>query len=328
MRVPAIGTGVHRADDLVPALHLRAAVRSDVGELRDTNEDAVHVDPEGQFFVVADGMGGHAAGEIASALAIEVVRRHLEDERAFLMRQGARKDADGRTQIRAALERAVRAAQHAVYDRSQREADKHQMGTTLEVVVILEREVFVAHVGDSRTYLVRDGVAVQLTRDHTMAQALADAGRSEDVEQPGRLRNTLFNVIGVTSGVRVDHVHRELAPGDRVLLCSDGLYEYFSPEELAAHVGSHAPEDALLELVYLARARGGHDNISGIVIEAAAHPHTRPRPLPAVPPQPRPSRVYRAPTPTPTPRSDGWDEETTLPKPRQSTASLHWPWLQ
>jgi len=302
MRVPAIGTGTHSTHPRAPVLVLRTAARTDVGKVRAHNEDAVHVDPSGHFFLVADGMGGHAAGEIASRMAIEVVRDHLERERRYLVRLGARKDADARTRIRATLERVARAAQAAVYERGQRDPDKEGMGTTLEIALILSGELFVAHVGDSRTYLVRAGVATQLTRDHTIGQMMVDHGQCTADQLRKSARRTLFNAIGANADLRIDHVQRELAPGDRVVVCTDGLHDYFSDEELSRRVGRQPPGPALGELVELARARGGHDNITGVVIEATAVP--RPASHPA----------DDAPTPMPALGADEWDDEPTVPR--------------
>jgi protein phosphatase len=143
------------------------------------------------------------------------------------------------------------------------------MGTTLEVVVVVAGEAFVAHVGDCRTYLVRDGRARRLTEDHTVAHALCTAGRiSDDDESRSPMRSVLTNMIGCSVDVVVDHVHVALRAGDRLLMCSDGLYDHLRTPELGACASTApGPEPAVTELVTRARARGGEDNITGIVIE-------------------------------------------------------------
>jgi protein phosphatase len=243
-------------------------MKTSVGAVRERNEDAGYVDGKHRFFVVADGMGGHSAGDVASALAVSVVRVALEDASPQLASFATAPTRAGREEIRLLLEQAVRAANHAVLARSQRELDKHGMGTTLEVALVLAGEAFVSHVGDSRTYLMRDEAAVQATIDHTVAQVMRRAGTlSPEEADTSPMRSVLSNAIGISADVAVDHVHLRLRPGDRLLLCSDGLYEYFTPNELAAWVSHHPGEAALAGLIDQACSRGGSDNITGIVVE-------------------------------------------------------------
>jgi serine/threonine protein phosphatase PrpC len=252
-----------------PKIRLRAALRTDVGVVRDHNEDSAHVDGDSQFFIVADGMGGHAAGEVASAMAVETVRETLEGARPQIVGFAATPDDDGRKNIVALLESAVRAAHQAVYQRGSREADKQGMGTTLDVVLVAGPEAFVAHVGDSRTYLIRDGRAAQITTDHTVAEVLVIEGKlSVEEAQVSPLRTILVNAIGVAADVGVELAHLQLRRGDQLLLCSDGLHDYFPAEqELAERLTNGDSEQVLGELVELAKERGGHDNITGVVVE-------------------------------------------------------------
>jgi serine/threonine protein phosphatase PrpC len=252
-----------------PKIRLRAALRTDVGVVRDHNEDSAHVDGDSQFFIVADGMGGHAAGEVASAMAVDTVRQTLEGARPQIVGFAATPDDDGRKNIVALLESAVRAAHQAVYQRGSREADKQGMGTTLDVVLVSGPEAFVAHVGDSRTYLIRDGRAAQITTDHTVAEVLVIEGKlSVEEAQVSPLRTILVNAIGVAADVGVELAHLQLRRGDQLLLCSDGLHDYFPAEqELADRLTNGDSETVLGELVELAKERGGHDNITGVVVE-------------------------------------------------------------
>ena len=245
---------------------MRAVLRTDVGVVRERNEDAAYVDPDGRFAVLADGMGGHSAGDVASNMAVDIVREVLEREvgdlRAFANAQPARR----RRRVRNLLERAIRLANDAIRLRSKAEPDKRGMGTTLEVVVLLGGALFVAHVGDSRTYLVRDGAITQLTEDHTVAERMRRAGTWTDEEAAASpMRSALSSAVGVASGFVIDHADVVLETGDRVLLCSDGLYDYFSDDELAAGLAAD-PLD-LDALIAQARDRGGHDNITGIVLD-------------------------------------------------------------
>jgi len=152
--------------------------------------------------------------------------------------------------------------------RGQHEADKAGMGTTLDVVLVAGPEAFVAHVGDSRTYLVRDGRSSQITTDHTVAEVLVIEGKLTIEEaQVSPLRTILVNAIGVSADVGVEMAHVTLRRGDRLLLCSDGLHDYFPiEEEIAQKLSAEAPGDALKDMVELAKTRGGHDNITAVVI--------------------------------------------------------------
>jgi hypothetical protein len=142
------------------------------------------------------------------------------------------------------------------------------MGTTLDVVLVAGAEAFVAHVGDSRTYLVREGKSSQITTDHTVAEVLVIEGKLTIEEaQVSPLRTILVNAIGVSADVGVEMAHVTLKQGDRLLLCSDGLHDYFPvEEEIAQRISEEKPGDALKEMVELAKTRGGHDNITGIAV--------------------------------------------------------------
>jgi serine/threonine protein phosphatase PrpC len=244
---------------------------TDVGVVRDHNEDSAFMDSVAGFFVVADGMGGHAAGEVASAMAVESVKTTL---------QGACGDIDafkkaptdvGRRAIVGLLQNAVLQAHQSVFQRGQAEQDKAGMGTTLDVVLVAGPEAFVDHVGDSRTYLVREGKSSQITTDHTVAEVLVIEGKltlEEAAVSP--LRTILVNAIGVSADVGVEMAHVTLRRGDRLLLCSDGLHDYFPmEEEIAERIGGEKPGKALEEMVELAKTRGGHDNITGIAVLVA-----------------------------------------------------------
>jgi len=247
---------------------LEAWLVTDIGMVREHNEDSAYMEPTNGFFIVADGMGGHAAGEVASAMAVDTVRKTLET---------ARKDIDtfkraptdaGRRGIVQLLQSAVLQAHQAVFQRGQHEADKAGMGTTLDVVLIAGPEAFVAHVGDSRTYLVRDGRSSQITTDHTVAEVLVIEGKLTIEEaQVSPLRTILVNAIGVSADVGVEMAHVTLKRGDRLLLCSDGLHDYFPVEdEIAQKLSGATPGDALKDMVELAKTRGGHDNITGVAV--------------------------------------------------------------
>jgi serine/threonine protein phosphatase PrpC len=255
--------------DDAPRVSLEAWLVTDVGVVRDHNEDSAAIEPTRGFFIVADGMGGHAAGEVASAMAVATVKTTLEDARDEIDTFKNNPSDAGRRSIVQLLQSAVLQAHQAVYQRGQSEQDKAGMGTTLDVVLIAGAEAFVAHVGDSRTYLVRDGRSSQVTTDHTVAEVLVIEGKLTIEEaQVSPLRTILVNAIGVSPDVGVEMAHVTLKKGDRILLCSDGLHDYFpAEEEIAQRLSSDKPGDALKEMVELAKSRGGHDNITGVAIE-------------------------------------------------------------
>ncbi len=249
---------------------LEAWLATDIGMVREHNEDSAASVPERGFFIVADGMGGHAAGEIASAMAVESVRKALEDPTAEAEINAFKTTPSdgGRRGLVTMLQNAVLGAHQAVYQRGQSEPDKAGMGTTLDVVLIAGPEAFVAHVGDSRTYLIRDGRTSQITTDHTVAEVLVIEGKLTIEEaQVSPLRTILVNAIGVSADVGVEMAHVTLKRDDRILLCSDGLHDYFpADDEIATKLSQPAPGDALKDMVELAKTRGGHDNITGVAI--------------------------------------------------------------
>ncbi len=237
--------------------------------VREHNEDNAFCDPEGMFFVVADGMGGHAAGEVASAMAVEEVSRSLALAREQVKAFASQPTEEGRSALVTLLEDAVRKAHQAVFERGGRETDKKGMGTTLDVLLLAGGEAFVAHVGDSRTYLLRGGAAAQVTTDHTVAEVLVIEGKlSPEEARMSPLRTILVNAIGVSPDVGVELAHLKLRRGDLLLLCSDGMHDYYPAEsEIAEMLTEEKGEKGLARLVELAKDRGGHDNITGVLVE-------------------------------------------------------------
>ncbi len=198
---------------------MRAFVRTDVGAVRERNEDSAYADPDGRFVVLADGMGGHRAGDVASTMAVEIVRHELEAAAADLAALAAAATPDRRRRVRAHVEAAIARANDAIFTRSRREPDKHGMGTTLEILVFAGDEALLAHVGDSRTYLVRDGLVAQLTEDHTVAESLRRCGTLSDAEAAASpLRTALSSAVGVMNDPHVDHLALPIRPGDRLLV--------------------------------------------------------------------------------------------------------------
>jgi protein phosphatase len=236
-------------------LIVRYAMKSDVGRSREENEDSAYAGPRLQ--AVADGLGGHAAGEVASATAIDTLRP-LDA-------------AVAPGELLATLERAVRAADARLHDMIQANPALAGMGTTLTGLLWSGAQLGLAHVGDSRGYLLRDGELSQITRDHTVVQALLDDGRitaEEAATHPQR--SMVLRALGSPSA-EPDLQLRDARPGDRYLLCSDGLYDVVPAAEIRRVLATAAsPEAGVAELVDLANAGGGPDNITCVIAEAVA----------------------------------------------------------
>ena len=237
---------------------LRAAKQSVGVARRGQGRDAAHVDVDRGLFIVADG----ADADAVRAMAIDAVARYLDAARPAINALVARPDGEAEAQIASWLAAAVRAAHHAVREAS---AGAPSGMITLDVVLVAGHHAFVAHVGDTRTYLLRGGLVMQLTRDHTMAELMLFEGpRCSD--GPG-VRPVLVNAIGARAEVCVDVIYIPVEIGDQLLLCSDGLYERVSVSEVAERLTWSDPEIGLLCLVDLARMRGGAGDITAVAVD-------------------------------------------------------------
>jgi PPM family protein phosphatase len=247
-----------------------AAAVTDVGKVREHNEDCHFFDAEAGVFVVCDGMGGHAAGEVASALAVKEVRaRWLSDSVENIISIWQNKPSpESRLAVMGALQSAVSAAHDAIVREAQRDVAKRGMGTTIVAVRIVGGDAFFAHAGDSRAYLVRDGIAMQVTEDHTLLARLLAAGIDVDTTGDGaRFKSMLTNGLGIGEECRVTTFVVPLADGDRFLLCSDGVSEYLPEKEIGTILTQQAsPARAAQRLVELALERGGADNATAVVL--------------------------------------------------------------
>jgi PPM family protein phosphatase len=234
-------------------LALRYAVRSDVGLLREGNEDSAYAGP--RLLAVADGMGGHAAGEVASAVAISTLA-HLDD------------DVPG-TDLIDALGQAVRDANTTLHEMVAANPALDGMGTTLTAMLWSGQRVALCHIGDSRAYLLRDSELYQITHDHTLVQKLQDEGRiSPDEAATHPQRSLILRALDGRGEAEPDLSLREARAGDRYLLCSDGLSGVVSAETLHRTLTTVAePDRAVIQLVELANRGGGPDNITCIVAD-------------------------------------------------------------
>ena len=244
------------------SLTLRFAARSHTGLLRDGNEDSVYAGP--RLLAVADGMGGHAAGEVASAVAIAAIATLDED-------------APG-PDLLDALRGAAESANTRLHDMVEGDAALDGMGTTLTAILWGGSRLGLLHIGDSRCYLLRDGELTQITHDHTLVQTLVDAGRiSEEEAEAHPQRNVITKVLDGRDDLEPDLSVREVRAGDRYLLCSDGLTgPVGSSDTLREALSVPEPQQAVDQLVQLALRGGGPDNITVIVADAVDSDHALP----------------------------------------------------
>ena len=260
-------------------VYVTVRARTDLGRTRDHNEDAFlvadltarttdltdggphRVGERGLVFLVADGMGGAAAGELASSMAADLIFRHLIER----SREGA---GDNPEEFVQQLRSAVEEANEHIHIYSKEHPDVRGMGTTATVAGVLQGTLYLAQVGDSRGYLVRDGVATQITKDQSLMQRLVDAGEltEEEAEQSER-RNIILQALGPDAKIRVDLTWQELRRGDTLVICSDGLSGQVKREEIAALLQEEADLDALCDkLISMANERGGPDNITVVLV--------------------------------------------------------------
>jgi serine/threonine protein phosphatase PrpC len=242
-----------------------------VGRVRDHNEDALLSDDALGLYAVADGMGGHAAGEVASQLALETVARVVREQRGRIERLIAQPSSrEAARDVQRLLDDAALSACAAVHDAGQAEEARRGMGTTLSALLLVGSQGFIAHVGDSRVYLLRGGKSHQLTQDHTLQNELLKRGKLTPAQVAQvKQKNALIRAVGVYASVEVDTLAFDVFPGDRFLLCSDGLHGYLQKDELSA-IFEGQVEQAATRLVALANQRGGHDNISALVVAIGA----------------------------------------------------------
>jgi protein phosphatase len=245
---------------------------SDVGRKRTINEDSFHRDDELGFYIVADGVGGHAKGEVASAEAVEQLSLWVSRARADLVRlaEYAASAPEARWEIRRQLEAGVQAACYMVFGMAELDPEKRGMSTTLSAALIRGGFCYAAHVGDSRVYRVRTGQVLQLTEDHTLINYKLKHGlitREEAATMGGK--NVITRAVGHKDYVQIDTADLDVRPGDRFLLCTDGLHGYLEDDaEVAALIGGGTLESGAQAAIGLANQRGGKDNITALVVEA------------------------------------------------------------
>ena len=231
------------------------------GNFRDNNEDNCACDDDGRFFLVADGMGGQSAGEKASELAVELISERLQG--------GIRFDSAGADEVAKAIDDAVAHANSEIMALGNLDAKFKNMGTTISFLVAAGGKLYAGGVGDSRVYLLRGGDFEQLTKDHSLTQALLDAGTiSPEDATNHRYKNVLYRYLGTKEGgTGTDPRCIEPQPDDRFVLCSDGVTDGIGPEEIQSLLErDDDPQDAAEAIVEAALEGGSRDNVTCVVV--------------------------------------------------------------
>jgi len=255
-------------------IEIKAYGQSDVGRVRSSNEDAWGVFPDLQFFVVADGMGGHAAGEIASRMAVDIMHDFIESSLpSSEVTWPAEIDMNLPLPVRR-LVAAGKLANEKIFQSSRAQSKLSGMGTTMVAVLIDQNTAYIAHVGDSRAYLLRDEKISRLTEDHSLINDYITQGllKSEEAQQHP-LKHVITRALGSSGRVEVDVKPVPLQHGDVILLCSDGLSNLLTDEEMSA-TGFDAlqdPRSVCERLIDFANLKGGEDNITVIVIVSSGN---------------------------------------------------------
>ena len=229
---------------------------SDQGLVRSANQDAYHIDADGRFVIVADGMGGHTGGEQASRVATQVIQDYLV------------KHWDSVEPNSALLEGAFFHANQAIVQEQQNHPERAEMGTTAVVVIFRKRQPWVAHIGDSRLYRLRSSNLEQITEDHTwVAKAFKFGDITLEEVKSHPYRHMLSSCLGREELHKIDVQQLDIQSGDRLLLCSDGLTEELSDHLITSHIQSNPSVDrAVVALVKAALANGGRDNITVVIV--------------------------------------------------------------
>jgi protein phosphatase len=257
-----------------PRVKLTSVARTDVGRKRQINEDAFFRDDALGFYVVADGVGGHNKGEIASREAVEQLCMWVN---------GASRDLDKLTEriqagdsecvweIRRLLESGVKSACYMVFGMAELDPEKKGMSTTMSALLIRGPLAYAVHVGDSRVYRVRNSGVLQLTEDHTLINYKVKHGMMTKAEaEKAAGKNVITRAVGHKDYVQVDTADLDVAAGDRFLLCSDGLHGYFaSDREVVDLCGDGELDECAEAAIAVANQRGGKDNVTAVVVEVA-----------------------------------------------------------
>lgn len=238
---------------------MKAFGMTDIGRMRKNNQDYLYISETSvgnlpNIFIVADGMGGHKAGEVASRKAVEMILDSIRNS--------------DKTDPVSIMEEAVEVANEEIYQMSRDNQELEGMGTTLVAATVLEQDFYVANIGDSRLYVINDDIH-QITRDHSFVEEMVSRGElDKESARTHAKKNVITRAVGIESGTCADFFQVRFKPGDKILICSDGLSNMISDENLKIIVRKELPVEELVnELVYTANHNGGADNITAIVVE-------------------------------------------------------------
>lgn len=233
---------------------MKAVGISDIGLQRTRNEDAYLIDLNRKLFVVCDGMGGHRAGDVASRMAVDT----LDQQFSY----------NNWTEVPDALHAAIKIANQNIWKAGQQDEEVREMGTTITAAVIDQGQIVVAHVGDSSLYIIRDQEIKKLTSDHTLAEKmLADGLLKKEEMRSNAFNHILTRALGTEYQVHIDIIRESVQGGDWILLCTDGLSNLVEPRDILALLeNQHEPQEAAPDFVDMALSRGGHDNITIVLI--------------------------------------------------------------
>jgi protein phosphatase len=248
---------------------VRSYAQTDTGRRRPHNEDSFLCDDDLGLYIVADGVGGHAKGEVASQEAVEQIHGFVRQGRVAITELIAGPTPERQRAVRRLLESAVQSACYMVYGLAELDPSQKGMSTTISALLILPGNALTAQVGDSRIYRVRDGAGAQLTEDHTLVnyklkQGLIDEQQAKTMKG----KNVITRAVGHKDYVEVDTREVDVRSGDRFLLCSDGLHGYLAEGELEGVLGNGPVDEAPGRFIQLANDRGGKDNITVVVVHA------------------------------------------------------------
>ena len=233
---------------------MRVAGITDIGLHRKRNEDHYYTDEGRHVFVVCDGMGGHKGGDVASQLAVETIKNNV----LFNTPQ----------EIIPSLDNAVKLANKMIYEKGRSDETLFEMGTTLTAAVMYDSNMFVAHVGDSSLFLFKAGKLIKITKDHTLAEQMLQDGllKQEDM-QSNVYNHVLTRAVGVENQVEIDFYQEEVTAGDWVLMCTDGLTDLVTNEEINEYlISANDPQKTARALLDLALKKGGFDNITIVLL--------------------------------------------------------------
>lgn len=241
---------------------------SDLGMRRERNEDSYLINKDLNLFIVADGMGGHVGGEMASKMAVgtieNIIDRIANDDEVSVLKENNIDPSDFTSQLKLAIQE----ASHRIYEQAEQDIKLKGMGTTSVVLLVRNNRVYIANVGDSRGYLIRKGQITQLTEDHSLVGEQLRAGVISEASAKGhKLKNIITRSVGFQKDVEIDVIVKVPQEGDRFLLCSDGLTNMVDDNEILEVVSGAGLEEACHVLVDMANTRGGDDNITVILTD-------------------------------------------------------------